>query len=230
VEPPRIRARATGRDEYLGAPPRRSERRRHAAHGGVWTGTRMIVWGGRVSGPPFSTDTGGQYDPGDGYLARPPRRSELLRAGTFTPSGPAPGWSSGEARTRISEPAQHRWKVRSIADTWLRHLLVGAPSSATVTTTVWAQRDGRFRRQWCGAGRQVQPNDGHLGRDRDLGAPAGGSLHTAVWTGTRMIVWGGGPSSTGSRVRSSGKHVDLDFGRAHHPADRATAVWTGSLA
>lgn len=40
-----------------GAPAARSD------HGAVWTGSRMLVFGGWLSGGSFA-DTGGQYDPG----------------------------------------------------------------------------------------------------------------------------------------------------------------------
>src|SRR2546422_1070361 len=30
-----------------------------------------------------------------------------------------------------------------------------------------------------------------------VGAPTGRSLHTAVWTGSRMVVWGGANDNTG---------------------------------
>src|SRR5437870_3493484 len=65
------------------------------------------------------------------------------------------------------------------------------------------------------------------------GAPAGRDAHTAVWTGSEMIVWGG---ATGSSVLNTGGRYNpgtdswtatsttsAPAGRYHH-----TAVWTGS--
>ncbi|MBS1124141.1 MAG: hypothetical protein H6Q90_6369, partial [Deltaproteobacteria bacterium] len=62
-------------------------------------------------------------------------------------------------------------------------------------------------------------------------APSGRTHHTAIWTGTEMIVWGGGfPSlSTGARYRP-----DTDAWTAvpdqGAPSTRAshTAVWSGT--
>lgn len=61
-----------------------------------------------------------------------------------------------------------------------------------------------------------------------LGAPAGRSGHTAVWTGTQMIVWGGG-SSTGGRYNPATDQW-LPTETAGAPAARSNhvAAWTGS--
>ena len=66
-----------------------------------------------------------------------------------------------------------------------------------------------------------------------VGAPSGRSLHSAVWTGTEMIVWGG---FDGANNKSDGAAyapatntwrtiatAGAPIGRSNH-----TAVWTGS--
>ncbi len=67
-----------------------------------------------------------------------------------------------------------------------------------------------------------------------VGAPSPRTLHVAVWTGTKMIVWGG---TDGSNVLGDGAMYDpvsrtweaiLATGNAPSPRDRATAVWTGT--
>jgi hypothetical protein len=63
------------------------------------------------------------------------------------------------------------------------------------------------------------------------GAPAPRNNHTAVWTGSEMIVWGGyvGPLNTGGRYDpgadswTATSTTNAPVGRADH-----TAVWTGS--
>ena len=61
------------------------------------------------------------------------------------------------------------------------------------------------------------------------GAPTARYLHTAVWTGSEMIIWGGFASNTGGRY-----DPDTDSWTAtstsNAPALRVshTAVWTGS--
>ena len=67
------------------------------------------------------------------------------------------------------------------------------------------------------------------------GAPAGRSSHTAVWTGTEMIVWGGfGNISTifnsGGRYRPADSTWTLTSRGEGVPSERIghTAVWTGT--
>src|SRR5258707_10793141 len=65
-----------------------------------------------------------------------------------------------------------------------------------------------------------------------VGAPSGREAHTAVWTGSEMIVWGGfdrfGPFNTGGRYNPTTDSwivtstTDTPTARSHH-----TAVWTG---
>src|SRR5439155_470394 len=65
-----------------------------------------------------------------------------------------------------------------------------------------------------------------------ISAPDGRQLHTAIWTGSEMIVWGGSTGSNLKTVRASNPGTDswtatsttnAPVGREHH-----TAVWTGS--
>jgi len=62
-----------------------------------------------------------------------------------------------------------------------------------------------------------------------VNAPSARSGHTAVWTGTEMIVWGGNAGNTGGRYNPS-----IDSWTAttvvNAPSARSgyTAVWTGT--
>src|SRR5437773_2928120 len=65
-------------------------------------------------------------------------------------------------------------------------------------------------------------------------APAGRSSHTAVWTGSEMIVWGGATSgpiyfNTGGRYNpSTDRWTATSTTNAAAPRAAHTAVWTGS--
>ena len=64
-------------------------------------------------------------------------------------------------------------------------------------------------------------------------APHGRSLHVAVWTGSEMIVWGGGipgtPFNTGGRYNpSTDSWTATSTTNAPTPRDGATAIWTGT--
>lgn len=65
------------------------------------------------------------------------------------------------------------------------------------------------------------------------GAPSARALHTAVWTGTRMIVFGG--NASGAVVNTGGIYdpvanawAPLNTVGAPSPRSRHSAVWTGS--
>src|SRR6266496_1678131 len=65
------------------------------------------------------------------------------------------------------------------------------------------------------------------------GAPAAREYHTAVWTGSEMIVWGGGvgPTSfnTGGRYNpSTDSWTATNTTNAPHARRQQTAVWTGT--
>jgi N-acetylneuraminic acid mutarotase len=61
------------------------------------------------------------------------------------------------------------------------------------------------------------------------GAPAPRGYHTAVWTGTEMIVWGGTGDSTGGRYDPvTDGWTATTITNAPSPRTQHTAVWTGS--
>jgi len=68
-----------------------------------------------------------------------------------------------------------------------------------------------------------------------VGAPSPRGLHTAVWTGSEMIIWGGGPDAnnfvgTGARYDPvSDSWSPLSTTGAPSPRAYHTAVWTGSV-
>src|SRR5439155_3158213 len=92
-----------------------------------------------------------------------------------------------------------------------------------------------LRRRRPGAGRQVRPAHGNLAGDLEGGAPSARCSHTAVWTGSVMVVWGGyggtaGSFDTGGRYDPAAdtwtatSTVGAPSARGGH-----TAVWTGSV-
>jgi hypothetical protein len=161
-------------------------------HDAVWTGTRMVLWGGEQGG---LLDTGGFYNPAINF------------------------WTGATATT-------------------------GAPTARTLHTAVWT---GSQMIVWGGStGSQpssIYYNDGYrfnastntwLGTISQVNAPTPRSLHTAVWTGSRMIVWGGfdgiARTNTGGLYdpatdtwTGSTSTINAPVPRLHH-----VAVWTGT--
>jgi len=112
-------------------------------HTAVWTGEKMVVWGGFVEGNPSVTATGALYDP---------------KAKTWTPTS-----SAGAAEARHSH------------------------------TAVWT---GQKMLVWGGfgasgpamAGGIYDPATDTWAPMSTAGQPGPRSLHTAVWTGSEMII------------------------------------------
>lgn len=172
----------------VGAP---SPRYRHTA---VWTGSKMIVWGGTVTGTPDVTETGGVYDPEtDTWTptstvgAPSPRAqheavwtgSKMLVWGGYDDVGFAVAGG-------IYDPE---------ADTWSPMSTAGQPPSRLLHTAVWTGKKmivwGGFNQTYVGTGGQYDPATDTWALTPSAGAPGGRFGHTAVWAFDRMIVWGG---------------------------------------
>jgi len=215
-----------------------SARQNHVA---VWTGTEMIVWGGYYSG---YLNTGGRYSPGtDTWTATP--------TGTGCPTGRqyhAAVWtgsdlilwggysSSGVLSTGARfAPGAGTWVPTSSGR--------GEPSPRYLHTAIWT---GAEMVIWGGSAYSNGSNSplDTGGRyfpvtDSWLATPASGlaarMYHTAIWTGTQVIVWGGqltnsGITNTGSAYDPLSDTWTATPTGAGVPAARAghTAVWTGS--
>jgi hypothetical protein len=164
-------------------------------HTAVWTGDRMIIWGGLAKDPgapePLKTNTGGIYDPtNNSWLA------------TTT---------NGAPKVRSSHTA-----------VWTGNRMIVWGGVGLVTATEIYNTGGRYdpvANTWT----PTSTNNG---------VPSVRQDHTAVWTGTEMIVWGG-QGSIGNFRNTGGRYnpvTDTWTSMAIDPAARAyhTAVWTGT--
>ncbi len=180
------------------APPARQD------HTAVWTGSLMIVWGGSDYVRPM--DGGGRYDPAihdwspTSSVGAPPARSShtaVWTGGRMIVWGGIGTSSFGENTGGLYDP---------IADTWTPTSLAGAPSPRHSHTAIWTGSalviwggqiydPTTFSQVYLSSGGRYDPA-GDVWTPTSLsGAPTGRSLHTAVWTGSRMIVWGGAGGS-----------------------------------
>ena len=162
------------------------------AHTAVWTGSEMIVWGGGSGNP--SLNTGGKYDPG--------------------------------------------------TDSWTATSMTNAPSVRTNHTAVWTGSEmiiwgGYFydgRAHWLNTGGRYNPGTDSWIATSMTNAPVSRSSHTAVWTGSEMIIWGGyfygpgyQPQNTGGRYNpNTDSWTTTSTTNAPSARDGHTAVWTGS--
>jgi N-acetylneuraminic acid mutarotase len=185
------------------------------SHTAVWTGSEMIVWGG--VGQLGVLNTGGRYNPGtNSWTATSTMNAPEGRAdftGVWTGSEMIV-W--GGAADPPSPLLNSGGRYNPNTDTWVATTTVNAPSPRYGHTAVWTDDEMIV---WGGIAFGIPPpffNTG--GRYNPItdswiatsttNAPTGRFRHTAVWSGSKMILWGGlgqlGTLNTGGRycVRS----------------------------
>jgi hypothetical protein len=128
-----------------------------------------------------------------------------------------------------------------VQDTWTPTNLTGAPDGRVSHTAVWTGSemivwggDNCFLSCDVNTGGRYNPSTDSWTATSTTNAPDGRHSHTAVWTGSEMIVWGGfglfiGILNTGGRYNpATDSWVATSTGNAPDARLRHTAVWTGS--
>jgi N-acetylneuraminic acid mutarotase len=206
-------------------------------HTAVWTGSEMVVWGGWDGG---SLNTGGRYNPStDSWTATsttnaPGARSDHTAVWTGDEMIVWGGWDGGSLNTG--------GRYNPGTDSWTATSTTNAPEARNSHTAVWT---GSEMIVWGGletcitlrcalnTGGRYNPNTNNWTATATANAPTARSGHTAVWTGSEMIVWGGinSPSflNTGGRY-NPGTDSWIATNTTNAPRHRTahTAVWTGS--
>ena len=180
----------------------------------VWTGSQMLAWGGRSFDGTFFGD-GARYTPAsDSWTtlasasAPSPRAfhtavwsgSEMIVWGGSSAFGS--GFLNDGAR---SNPTTNTWSALPSAN---------APSARIGHTATWTgsqmivfggwyQAYGNF----LGVGARYNPSSNSWSPISSSGAPSARANHSAVWTGTDLVVWGGCCSSSGQPL-SDGASYD----------------------
>ena len=212
-------------------------------HTAIWTGAEMIVWGGDNNDINLPLNTGARYAPAtDSWTATftgnncPSARyghsalwtgSEMIVWGGF-----GKGYLITGGRYN---PSSDTWTPTSTG--------AGCPAGRINDTAVWT---GTEMIIWggvwydMGRGSVYENSGGRYNPSSDLwtptskAGPQARTSHTAVWTGTEMIVWGGFTDK-----------MDYNSGGRYNPASDAwtstsmgtncpsaryqhTAVWTGT--
>ena len=212
----------------------------------AWTGSEMLVWGGSASPTGSGLDTGGRYNPAsDSWTAiathdAPSRR--VHHTAVWTGSDLLVwGGEDGSAGTNtggLYNPA---------ADGWVAAQLTEAPAGRAYHSAVWT---GAQMIVWGGTtnrmngmsdGRRYDPYHTEPGWptpgiwDTIVAPPVSVVArwaHSAVWTGSEMLVWGGWRDSstatnTGGRYKPDAWNAMTTAGAPQARAGH-TAVWTGS--
>lgn len=166
-------------------------------HTSIWTGTKLIVWGGENDQYTLPYNNGWIYDPSTDHLKTistinaPTGRRDHTAIWTGDKMIVWGGKGSGVLNDGgIYDPA---------TDTWTELSLVNAPSPRSSHSAVWT---GTKMIVWGGMVNYLdntRPNDGATYDPATdtwtpistIAAPVGRAYHSAVWTGSRMLIWGG---------------------------------------
>jgi hypothetical protein len=185
-----------------------SPRRYHLA---VWTGDQMIVWGGRDGSTLLNT--GGRYNPAAGTWTatstlNTPRLYQLATGAVWT----------GRLMLVWATPYGGGSRYDPVQDVWTAYSTPPSQARTQGATAVWT---GSRMIIWGGG---AAPS-GDFAWAINTGAiydPIGDSWvltsmenaaserfdHTAVWTGTYMIVWGGwGPADVTPILNNGGRFI-----------------------
>jgi N-acetylneuraminic acid mutarotase len=201
-------------------------------HGAVWSGSQMIVWGGRdLSNLGFNT--GGRYDPNtDSWAAT---------STTNAPAGrsiPTAIWTGSEMIIWGGETGQAAvfntgGRYNPSIDSWTATSTTNAPSAQQDHSAVWTNSEmivwGGYNGTYLNDGGRYNPVTDSWTAISSNNAPSGRSEHTAVWANnSEMIVWGGngdsGPTNTGGRYGPDG-WVPTSTTNAPSARYEHTAVW-----
>jgi N-acetylneuraminic acid mutarotase len=162
----------------------------------VWTGTEMVVWGG--TNQTIYLNTGGKYDPLDNsWSDTTTTNAPLGRVGHSTI------WSGSEMNVWAGTDSTFSdtntgGRYDPAADSWMAISTANAPSARDSHTAVWT---GSEMIVWGGifccpaidfnTGGKYSPATNSWTASSTADAPSARYFHTAVWTGSEMVVWGG---------------------------------------
>jgi hypothetical protein len=214
--------------------PLQVEPRARWKHVAAWTGTEMLVWGGQLSDEAsLVLDDGARYDPTtDTWMpmsseGAPSPRREALSVWTGSElivwGGRGAGYSALPDGAAY-DPALDRW--RPIAPT-----SIPLTSQYGTLNAVWTGTEVLFYLGDTRTGARYRPDLDAWFPIASDGAPQIGQGHTAVWTGSEMIVWGGEifPQQQGGRydpVTDTWRPIATDA--RVYTTNGHTAVWTGT--
>jgi N-acetylneuraminic acid mutarotase len=203
------------------------------SHTAIWTGSEMIVWGGGGK-----VNTGGRYNPiTDSWTATSTTNAAEARhhhTAVWTGSEMIV-WGGYNAIAEVNTGGRYNPKT----DSWTATTTTNAPLARAWHEAVWTGSEmivwggiGPIPHTNLNTGGRYNPSTDSWTATSTINAPAARYNHTAVWSGSEMIVWGGSGDefhlNTGGRYDPGtnsweATNINLLCARASH-----TAVWTGS--
>lgn len=215
-----------------GAPDAREQ------HSAVWTGSKMIIWGGNGGPGKLVLDTGAVYDSTNrtwspvSMTGAPSARhshqavwtgSKMIIWGGYGASGEASGGG-------MYDP---------VTDSWTALTTTGEPTKRIRHTALWNGKTmvvfgGLANNLPINKGAAFDPMTNAWSNIATSGQPSGRFNHTAIWTGDRMYIWGGQDYAdwlwTGSSYNPTTNAWvgPTPFANVPEARELQAAVWTGS--
>jgi len=204
-------------------------RNRHAA---VWTGSKMIVWGGS------SLNTGGVYDPSANTwvstsLTGAPAGRSLFSA-VWTGTEMVVWGGQDVSNNKLNTGGRYN----PTTDTWAAISTTGAPTARSYANAVWDGTEMIIQGGIDNSGRvtdgaKYNPSTNTWSAISSTGAPSERYMNSVVWTGSEMIVWGGydGTSdlNTGAKYNpSNDTWTAISTTNAPSAREEHKAIWTGT--
>ncbi len=204
-------------------------------HSAVWTGSKMVIWGGNtING---ITNTGAIYDQAtdtwtktvDAFLGKMGHTTIWTGNEMIVWGGKDVAGESSSATGARYNPNEDKWLTMSASPLLGRYY----------HTAVWTGNEmiiwGGAHDYYDNTGAKYNPSTNTWSFISTTGAPPlTRQMHTAVWTGKEMIIWGGwqaGPGSvnTGAKYNpASDTWTPISTINAPSPRYEHTAVWTGT--
>ena len=208
----------------------------------VWTGNEMIIWGG-VDQSNNYLNTGGRYNPNtDSWTATSTVNAPTAR------SAHTAVWTGNEmiiwaGYDNVVGYSNSGGRYNPGTDSWAATNTANAPSRRDEQTAVWTGAEmivwGGYFFDFMGhtlsTGGRYNPTTDNWISTNTTNAPEERASHTAVWTGTEMVVWGGyffdfnrQFLNTGGRYNpSTDSWTPTSMSNVPTVRSSHTALWTG---
>jgi N-acetylneuraminic acid mutarotase len=213
-------------------------------HTAIWTGSEMIIWGGDDENF-LPLNTGGRYNPStDNWTATSTTNAPNARIYHTAVSTGSEMIVWGGYDNENLNILNTGGTYDPGTDSWLATDTANAPVARYWHTAIWTGNEmivwaGSDTTQNCclNTGGKYDPGTNSWTATSTANAPDGRASHTAVWTGSEMVVWGGsrtingGPEylNTGGAFNpEADTWTDTSIINAPGARDGHTAVWTGS--
>jgi N-acetylneuraminic acid mutarotase len=202
----------------------------------VWTDTEMIVWGATAA-----DRVGARYDPGTNtWLAVEPSGSPSARGSHLAVWTGTEMIVWGGLQRNPMAWVNDGARYDPVSNAWQPLPTLNAPSPRMGATAVWTGTEMIVWGGWDAAtsadlndGARYDPATDAWSPLNATSAPSARSGHTAIWTGSEMIVWGGVAAAawtnTGGRYDPASNSWQPTVATGAPAArNNHAAVWTGT--